>query len=224
MRLLSSIWFCGLVIMAIPQVQGQTLKISAGTSLSQLDWRSGGRTAAIYEKTLVGYAVFIGCDYLNKDPFNLSSQVGILQKGGQSDVIVSDPRRIGSPSEDAPLKQRLDYLSFQTTADFKLPNKSNFTPFISIGPRVDYLLNADQEIMAFEDSGTLRELIFGLLAGLGLKYDFSPMEIGIRGDYYWNYDKIARAIENTPGVINSNIATVEDQTFILGLSLGYKLR
>jgi len=65
---------------------GQIVKIQGGTSISKLDWIwKEGNEASLYEKTLIGYSIFAGIDYFEKQYFNLSSNMGVIREGGESE-------------------------------------------------------------------------------------------------------------------------------------------
>jgi opacity protein-like surface antigen len=180
---------------------GQAIKIQSGVSISNIDIQTSGTSDNLTQdsKRLVGYSFFVGMDYLRHKNFNLSSNIGMLRKGGQALLYSNWGYGQG-------IKATLDYLSLNTTCDFQFPIEDKITPFVSFGPRVDVLLNP---------IGEYNKLNYGLLLGGGLKYDLSnELQLGLRADYYLNFKDISKT---------GQARTVSDKTFTTNLVLGYRL-
>jgi hypothetical protein len=204
--------FVGLTIAIF--AHGQIVKFQGGTSISKLDWRLNDN-ASLFDKPLIGYSIFAGIDYFDKQYFNLSSNVGMLRKGGKSDIIVMD--QYGIPTGET-LTSILDYVSVNTTIDFKYPIQENFSPFMSFGPRFDYLLHKSKNLDEVGDN--LKNTSIGLLLGGGIKYDISNLQFGLRADYYLDFAKIASwSAEN-----NRARGEISGNTFTINLTVGYKLK
>jgi hypothetical protein len=116
---------------------GQTLKIQTGTTLSQLDWKLGILDIDPYSETMIGYSVFAGMDYLENMYFNLSSNFGFIRKGGKGTITFTT--ETGETIDEKTEKAKLNYFSVNTTFDLKYPIKDRIIPYISVGPRFDYL-------------------------------------------------------------------------------------
>ena len=182
---------------------GQILKIHSGVSISNLDWKIGSNEWKYNNESLIGYSFLVGLDYLNNTNFNLSSNIGLIKKGGKVIAIAEN-------SADRILDVSLDYLTLNTTCEFKYQLKNKVTPFISYGPRLDMLLN---ELYLT----TYNRFNYGLLLGGGIKYDINKIQLGFRLDYYFNFNKINMTrTEVFAGIIN-------DKTLACNLSFGYRL-
>jgi len=198
---------------------GQVVKFQGGTSFSTLDWKLNSIDVNIFDKTLIGYSIFAGIDYFDKQYFNLSSNIGMVRKGGKGIVPVTDigGNLITERTENA----ILDYLSINTTMDFKYPIKKTISPFISFGPRFDYLLRSSNFFDILSEFDAMKNTSFGLILGGGIKYDISNFQFGLRADYYLDFsNKVAEwTIDNTGG---SGQALVN--TFTINLTIGYRLK
>ena len=196
---------------------GQIVKIQGGTSISKLEWKLND-AVAFFEKTLIGYSIFAGIDYFDKQYFNFSSNIGMVRKGGKEKIQLFD--QYGSPLNTLIEKATLDYFSMNTTVDLKYRIKETISPFISFGPRFDYLLNCNKHIDALRESDEFKSTSIGLILGGGLKYDISNLQFGLRADYYLDFTKIADwPIENT-----ESRGEVSVNTFTVNLTVGYKLK
>lgn len=195
---------------------GQIINFQGGTSISKLDWQIVGNN--YLDEPIVGYSFFLGIDYCSSNYFNFSSNIGAIRKGGSSTInaILEANDSAFTFTETA----KLNYISFNTTLDFKYPIKERFVPYISAGPRLDYLANYSKEFDLINDADLLNKYTFGMLLGGGLKCNFSQFQFGIRADYYLNFNQIAEwsaATDNLGGKINDN-------TYTINLSIGYKLK
>jgi hypothetical protein len=214
----TGLFLIGLTIAIL--ANGQTVKIQAGTSISKLNWQLKGiNIDPLYDETLIGYSIFAGLDYYDKKYFNLSSNIGMIRKGGKSEVQLSDQygMLIGKTITEKPT---LDYLSINTMIDIKYRIKEKISPFISFGPRYDYLLSSSGQFDGLEKLDELKKSSIGVILGGGLKYDISKIQFGLRADYYSDFTKVAEwTIEKTNrgGEITVNTLTIN-------LSVGYRLK
>lgn len=203
--------FLGLCIL----MNGQVLKIQVGNSNSSLDWKLGNNSYKIYDEKIKGHSLFIGLDYLEKKYFNLSSNFGIIIKGGSGFRFYVDP--MGMPLISSNEKATIDYLSFNNTVDIKYPIKEKIFPFLSIGPRVDYLISSNNNFKYTTTNYTLNKFSWGLNMGAGIKYQFSRFQIGVRGDYLVKLNKISD-YDNF-----SRTQEIKDKTFLVNAIVGFKL-
>ena len=180
----------------------QIIKFQPGISLSNTDLKYNSGYWQYSNKTLIGYSMFIGIDYLNDKYYNLSTNVGVVKKGGT----------VTATAPDEPIWRfnlNLDYLSLNTTFEVKYPLKYRITPFLSYGPRLDYLLN-DNSLSGYN------QFNYGILMGGGLKYDVNNFQIAIRSDYYLNFATI-----NKPRTYI--FSKINDKTTTICFTIGYKL-
>ena len=196
-------------------MKGQVLKIQVGISNSSLDWELGNNSFKIYDEKITGHSIFIGLDYLEKKYFNLSSNIGIISKGGSGFRFYVDP--FGMPLISTNEKATIDYLSFNNTIDIKFPIKEKIFPFLSIGPRIDYLISSNNNFKYNTTNYTLNKFSLGLNMGAGIKYQFSRFQIGVRGDYLVNLNKISD-YNNF-----SRTQEIKDNTFLVNTVIGIKL-
>lgn len=176
--------------------QAQFIKAEGGISLSKLktEFLNTTNKSDWYQ----GQSFFLGVDYLNVAIINLSSNIGYVRKGGMD--------------KDSDTKSTLDYLSLNTRLELNSPTPI-FKPFISFGPRVDYMINHSEDFDPIDDADKLNKLTTGAVAGFGFKIKVPKLICGIRGDYYYNFNKI----------IDSDGLTTNDNTFVFNLFAGIKL-
>ncbi|HLN73987.1 MAG TPA: hypothetical protein VK205_11875 [Prolixibacteraceae bacterium] len=195
---------------------GQVIHLQFGPSISNLQWSVENIRRIGSDKTLTGRSAFIGLDYLNSRHFNLSTNVGYLQKGDRSDIayIKGEGDILVFPA----MKALFEYFSFNTVAEIKLPISKRFIPYISFGPRVDYLFSYTKDFSFIEEINQMPRYAYGANAGGGIKLDFRRLQVGVRSDYYFNLNKMANWGSN------SDTSWIEDTTYLVNLTVGYKLR
>lgn len=153
---------------------------------------------------------------------NLSCNVGFLNKGAKGEEQIYPLH--GGDIERKTLKPRLNYFSLNFLLDLKYPIKKNISPFLSVGPRLDYLIsyNIDKNYIWFE-RGAFKDFNYGFLIGVGLKYDLSRLQIGVRADYYLNFSNFFDIYLSSASQQDWTIK-VYDRTYTINLTMGYKLK
>lgn len=196
--------------------KGQIIKVQAGSTVSNLDWEVGNISA--YDKSLIGYTVFLGIDYLKKKSINLSSNFGFIKKGGRSEIQLTDieGNPIGTTSTE---KATLKYLSFNTQIEYNHQPERTFSPFVSAGPRVDYLIDHSGHFDLLENSGDLKNFSLGIILGTGLKYNVGKAQLSLRAERYINFNKIAQ-ISSSSQNLGLNVL---DKTWTVVFSVGFNL-
>lgn len=196
---------------------GQIINVRIGPSFSSLNWDNSLSDNQVFNKSIVGVNVQLGIDYLNFKYFNLSSNLGYIQKGGAGTILVAS---IQNPEGDnTDVKSKLHFITTNTIFEAKIPILKFISPFIHAGPRLDYLLAYDENVNlleGFEDINKLNKLIFGLIVGGGVDFNISKFKLGVALDYYWNFNKLVDFTSST-GFKNQ----IFDKTFTLNAQIGY---
>ena len=208
----------GLAIVIL--AKGQTVKIQGGTSISRLDWEINGAnpSSLFYNKALIGYSLFTGLDYMDKKYFNLSTNIGLIRKGGKDESQLTDEYNdlTGLTITE---KAILDYFTVNTTINLRYRIKDSFYPFVSFGPRIDFLVNNSNHFDHIKEEGWLETTSYGLVLGGGVNYDISKLIIGIKADYNMDFKEIADWTDEAP----EGGSKITGQTFMVNLFIGYKL-
>lgn len=195
----------------------QTIQLQSGLSVSKLNWQINNSSQILFNDYYTGVTFFAGLNYLEKEYFNLSSNIGLIKKGGSmtSNIYDQNGLAMGQKTEEA----FLNYISVNTSAEFQLPIKALVFPFISVGPRIDFLTNYNAPVNDLSNINALNKVSTGLLLGAGLRFDISNFQVGLRSDYYLNFNDIA----SWPTSSNNVGGKVTDNTFTVNISLGYHL-
>jgi hypothetical protein len=211
MMLFAIIFYSGLTF-------SQTLKVYTGPSFSRVEWRVGDFASNLLPHTQFGYSFFLGVDYLEKKRFFLSSNVGMVRKGGRHRVMLTDFN--GQPTgEFGVISASLDYGSLQTLASMKVPITPEISPFLGLGPRVDYLLVHSEHFDAINGVGGVNKMAYGLIAGGGAQYQKGKLQLGVRLDYYLEFNTIA----NWPVTDNNVGGSIRSHTLAFNISAGIKI-
>jgi len=207
------------ILLCTSLTYGQIIKIQGGLSISSIDWELKNINASpIFDDNLLGYSIFAGIDYMDNKYYNLSSNIGLIKKGGKDELQLVDAD-FEFTGDSKVMKPTLEYLTLNTLFEVKYSIKEIVSPFISFGPRIDYLVKSSKEFDSLEEMNELKSISIGMILGGGLKYDFNKIQFGIRYDYNLNFNKIAEWKVET-----SNISgQITDNTFTINMTIGYKL-
>src|SRR5690606_33322719 len=152
-----------LLIIFIPFLsKGQTFKIQTGPTFSSLNFNYDYYSLKPYNKTLTGYSIFVGADYLNSTYFFMSSNIGFLTKGGKNEIVYINQGRNYVMNSSA----KLSYFSFNTGVNLQYPVSENINLFVSLLPRIDLLISNNKEAEQFKYFTELRRAIFGIATGI----------------------------------------------------------
>lgn len=196
---------------------GQTLNVQTGPTFSSLDWNNDATSLSYYNDMMIGYSFFVGLDYLDAKYYNLSSNFGMVRKGGKEPFLSIE--YFGDPGVVKNIYAKMDYLSVNTLIDLKYPISDKISPYISLGPRIDYLVGFSNELDNLTGKDDLNLLQYGFVLGGGLKYNLRKLQVGIHADYYLNLNNAA----NWSVTSAHYKGKISDKTVVLNLSIGYKL-
>jgi hypothetical protein len=185
-------------------INAQILNLQTGISIA--------KQSHIFDKAIIGYSEYLGFEYLNKDYFNLNSNLGVHREGGLfKDPQASPMYGIMGYSDE---KLYLDYFSLNTTIDFKIKVKEIIVPFIGIGPSFGILFSHNDQLDHFNNADELSTITYGLLINGGFKVQFSKCQVGLVCDYLTDFDN------------NSSWSgyDLKSKTILVNLILGYKLQ
>ncbi|MBL7769775.1 MAG: hypothetical protein JNK20_12400 [Flavipsychrobacter sp.] len=183
----------------------QTIRIAPGATISNLKW-STSPGSYIFDELSVQPAAFVGIEYFNKGAFTISSNVGYHYKAGSELIFISDSP--GNGYREDVFHAKLGYVTLNTLVDFKLKGP-RFTPFASVGPRVD------MKVYDKKFQGELfNDFIFGMNTGLGVKFNTGNIGIGVKADYLISFNNLA-TLKDTK---------VRDNTFLISVFIDLPLK
>ena len=196
----------------------QTLNLRFGPCFSAMDWRNSSVNGNIYDQNNLGINVILGIDYLDFKYFNLSTNLGYIQKGG-SGSSVNKGSINPEPYTESEIHTKLNYITVNTVFEAKIPVKDLVVPFIHVGPRVDYLISFSDNVQLFNQFTEVDELnktIYGVIGGGGVDFRFSKFKVGLVFDYFWNINKLVDYKANTGATHQIDI-----HAFSINAQVGY---
>lgn len=189
----------------------QMLNLQFGASFSKLDSKIGGTPTTFLSQTRVDPSIFIGMEYLERKYWSISSNFGNIRKGGKEPWANVD--NAGNVISTSTASEMFNYLSVNTLLNLKYPIK-RWTPFISFGPRIDFLINHDHTFQYFDYPGFLQKKSYGVVAALGVRYAFSTFLLGIRAEHLYEFKYLA----------SDGAQTNNTNTSIISLTIGSRFR
>ncbi|MDR1202019.1 MAG: hypothetical protein LBL58_10385 [Tannerellaceae bacterium] len=190
------------------QAQAQTIKLENGMAFTSLKGNEG-----ISVGVMRPYQIALGVSYLDREWFNLSSQVGYIRKGGKDKIPVSNGDQ-SAPTDHVYMKMGADYVSANTTFQLKR-NVRNETYYVGAGPRVDFKVNNVSSFVGIDDVLKSKQVLYGLKCEAGFDYTIRKLLLGVNFSYLPTFNK-----QVDPGYE----ITFRDQSFTLGFVVGYLLK
>lgn len=199
-------------------LSAQIIKVQTGLTFSKLNWEIDEFNTEEYDDFTINYMGMVGVDYFEHRLYNLSSNLGVFNKGGQSEVQYITLNGTETQIE----KLRLNYLSFNTCIDLKMPYKDFVIPYISLGPQFDYFIGSSNNDDAILDIESFKKYTLGLILGGGVKFNVEKFQFGVQANYYVEFGDIADYSSDYYGT-NLGRSKIQSKLFMLNLVIGYKL-
>lgn len=200
---MAKIWFSTILLFVAVTVHAQYIKLDNGVVLSSL---SNKKDLALLNSSVSNYSFLFGTDYLEKNWFYLSSQIGYSKLGGRE----TNP---SLPAEFRSISESRSYLHLNTT--FRAYVKyDDLRIFVGIGPYVNFLTGAknfDSEV--YKPYYELQSLHTGGKADIGLTQDANKFRIGVVGTYMYGLTPLAK----------SDYLSLNNNAFSVMITVGYRI-
>lgn len=199
----------------------QTLTFDLGTSYSKLNWNY--IDVVYYEKhykaPLISYSMSAGYEYLKNKYWSIKSDLSLYKTGGK----YSSEELDANYTFISPHKISLDYLSAGTYFNF-YPLNTKFKIMLTIGPRVDYIVNGikNPPFKWIDSYNGINKFNWGYSTGISFYYELKKSVIGLNSRMLFRIKKLAdltpKYNPEHPG------ATAKEQVILLGVSYGYNFK
>lgn len=186
-------------------IKSTFLKFDNGISMSS--FRSNPNLQ-ILENVSVNYAASLGIDFPQTKWFYFSSQVGYNRIGGNE----TNNGLIGTTNYK--ISENSDYVHLNTT--FRVATqRSGLNAFVGVGPHFNFLTSSRKlKSDLYKEGYEVQPLYFGGKTEIGFTQDLNKFRFGLVGSYIFNLSTIIK---------NSNVE-FRNETFLMSLLVGYKIR
>lgn len=194
-----------ILLLSVKNAHAQYIKLDNGIVFSSFHNKED--IPILSGKKLASYSFLLGSDYLEKDWFYLSSQIGYTKIGGK-EMNPSLQEEYKNISESG------SYIHLNTT--FRAYIKDHQSKiFAGIGPYVNILTSAKNfESPLYNPYYSFEKIHIGSKAEIGLTHDINKFRIGLMGTYMLNLSPSAVS-EGTSLYINAYSAMI---------TAGYRIR
>ena len=222
------IWIALFIIISV-NTFGQTFRVQVGPAISNIDLTVklpleflNKKEYTLKPDPFYGFNIFAGVDYMEREYFNLSSNFGYIRKGGKYNLHQIQIIKLLLPHQET-FEGRLDYISFNTLFQPKYTFDDAITPYLSIGPRIDYMTSFElqPDDVDYDEIAEIGKLAYGLLIGGGINYHFGNWQFGGRFDYYLNFSKVVE--EKFEYMKLEGDISTKDKVYTVNFSVGYSL-
>ena len=190
------------------------ISVSVEAQVSRVKMEGGVGFSSMHGMDLFNEAVHpfyftVGAEYLDRDWFHLSSNVGVVRKGGKDDLRIS-------MDEEADWSLMGTFLTLNTLFDVKKVSYDGYTFYAGAGPVVNIKVGRSEEISSkLHDVSTgfdFNPVHLGVRCELGVKKDFKRTALGLVASYQTALTSYVK-----------NFSDLRDRTFTLGVSLDFML-
>lgn len=154
------------------------------------------------------YFTSIGIDYLQKDNYYLSSQIGFLGLKGKE--------KFNNGIEEVKISERANYLHLNTSFRYLLSKKKNWGLFVGAGPYINFLLGDKDFISSiYKNFYKYNSIHFGTTPELGIyTKEINKFKIGVISKYMLNL---------TPSIKTEGVK-LQNSTYVVSIALTYNLK
>lgn len=201
----------------------QTFHFNPGIAYSRLDWKykyqEGNEQQ--YDSHLISYSFSAGVNYIEHKYYSVSSDLLFYRSGGKysseeksTDFIFVSPEKIS-----------VSYISFGSSFNYT-PLNDKFKLQLSLGPRIDYMVNGAKEVPLdwIDKRNGLNKFNFGYTAGLGLFYNLDDYTVGLNAQYLNRMKKLAKLEPSAPPQFTYGGVEASEQIILFGFSFGYRIK
>ena len=142
--------------------------LKSGVSVSDITWSNSFNPQ---KEQRYGTSNFIFIDFLKKKYWDLTINIGYIQKGYISHETITDTE--GNVLVDETEINSLDFFHFSTKINLFYKIKS-FKPTLSIGPSIEYLLFYNG-IYEYYEKSSIKSIHYNTDISFGLSYEFKSV-------------------------------------------------
>ncbi|HOY31399.1 MAG TPA: hypothetical protein PKW80_05935 [Bacteroidales bacterium] len=207
-----------LFFLGINTLNAQTLNIKIGPAFSKMHFSANYNRQINFDEIYTGIAASFKIDYLQKKFFYLSSNFGFINIGGKGYINTNFDGHVLRVYT----KTSLNYLTLNSRFYFKFIDSKKISPFIGIGPRLDYLIHyRDDQQLIYPLKEGLNKSLYGLDLVAGTHYSIKNFQLGVEIEYNHVFNKLVSFpspfIEGLTDKISVGYCTI-------GFLFGYKLK
>lgn len=193
-----------------------SVSISYGISHSDLKWDYDANNSIINlgllgSKSINGFYCNADIESFESKYFALVTGIGFYQKGALDEFPTERDGFVSS------LKWNLDYITIDTKLRAKIKLKK-FSPYLLVGPRLDYLVRFSSEFDEYDQLAKLNKINYGLRGGIGVQYFIDNFIVGVGWENNFNFNPI---VDNNGEYIRP-VFTIDDKTMIFKCEIGFR--
>lgn len=199
-------WWSAFVLLLISvsvEAQVSRVKMEGGVGFSSMHGMD------LFNEAVHPFYFTVGAEYLDRDWFHLSSNVGVVRKGGKDDLRIS-------MDEEADWSLRGTFLTLNTLFDVKKVSYDGYTFYAGAGPVLNIKMGKSEKISSKSHDESLgmdfNPVHLGVRCELGVKKDFKRTALGLVASYQTALTSYVK-----------NLSDLRDRTFTLGITLDFML-
>lgn len=151
--------------------------------------------------------------------FNITSEIGYCPKGYTSKILITTVQFPDGNGTYKVFDRKFNFLVFSPMLKIHYPH-NRWLPYAFLGPRLDYLVSIQYDLVKSNNLDQFNRVIFGLSSAVGIEYKMKKIGISAEGQFQNDFTSLANI--QPAGRIPD--LTIHNQAFTLGVELKYYLK
>ncbi len=165
-----------------------------------------------------GINLSLTADFLEKKYFVLAADLGFIQKGGILKIETTTQNNPEPFSQTQDFKSTFNYLTISPNIRFKYDINS-FSPYLTIGPRVDYLISYAENMNSTLSKEFFSNSVFGISYGAGVQYNKLNTSFLLELQHHYDITPIK---DSEPANSNAGLK-IKNNAFVVNIGMKYNL-
>ena len=202
-----------------------SIGFKSGVTLSDQNWQHSEVTFEYYFNTHASNYSAITVGFFNNVYWELTADLGIYQSSSKTEYnkYNYDVTKLGTPVIPSGANVNIGFFTFSPAIKFKKQIKS-FTPYVFIGPRIDYYYSgiSSSNANVFKDEFT-KKPIWGFNIGEGVSYKIKDISLSLEYQFLYSYNYVIdKPLDNPDFALYYNLSRETLRTYTHVITLGIK--
>lgn len=165
--------------------------VKIGATIANEDWDSSQLPTDFEPDSRWGLNLGVFTEFINIPYFSLVTELNYVQKGMiEEDIPVTTITNPDGTGEYVTWDTRVDYLNFSALGKLRL-DFSLFTPYLVIGPKVDFEINLENSLGSANDvEDNFNKIMYGVKLGGGTEVKLASFSLLAEILYDYNFNDL----------------------------------
>lgn len=187
------IYLALILLVIISTSQAQLIRsygFKVGATSSSQEWDYNNYLPELNPDSRWGFNFGVFSEFLDSPYFSLVTELNYIQKGMKKDLPITTVTNPDGTGEYGTWDTHIDYFKLSALGKLRL-DFSLFTPYIVIGPKVDFEINQEHSLGLFNIfEENFNEVMYGFKIGIGSEVKFESFSLLAEILYDYNFNDL----------------------------------